>query len=588
MMATLQIHLLGTPRIEIAGREVRLPRRKGLALLAFLAVTGEVQRRDTLATLLWPESNQSMARGALRRELSSLRATLPGEWLLVDKEHVALDWDAGIWLDSAVFKTLLALPHEGAAPLIEQLVAAVDLYRGEFLAGFSLSGCPEFDDWQFFEADGYRQAFLRTLDDLVVAYRQQGNNERAIVYGRRRLAVDVLHEPAHRTLMELYALDGQQTAALRQYEECVRICAEEFGAQPEERTTALYEAIRTRRFPEVNVPDPSPSVQNLSQPEQATETGRSPSHNLPRMSSSFVGREVELSELLALLSRPDVRLLTCVAPGGMGKTRLVIEAARQSISRYTDGVWFLSLVGVNEGSQFLSALLQLFDVPMGQSEAREAILRFLRQRRLLLVLDNFEQLVDSAPFLADIVNATLAVDLLVTSRLRLNMREEWLFPLEGLATAVVPAETAQVLQSDALTLFTERARQIRPDFDLATERTHATYICQQVSGMPLGIELATTWLRAMNCAEIAVEIAQDIDFLSTTLRNMPEQHRSMRAVFARSWKLLTQPEQRALARLSAFQGGFTRQAAWAVTETGLPLLSALVDHSLLRHTDAGR
>ncbi|HRJ41641.1 MAG TPA: BTAD domain-containing putative transcriptional regulator, partial [Caldilineaceae bacterium] len=350
---------------------------------------------------------------------------------------------------------------------------------------------------------------------------------------------------------------------------------------------SLEEAIRLARVARDDRVTRRPGDTPTSPPHPVTP---SPGH-LPVPTTSFIGREGELSELSALLARPDVRLATVVAPGGMGKTRFAIEAARRLAGDFPDGVWFLSLVGVNEASQMLAALVQLLDAPMGAGGAKEAVQRFLARRRLLLVLDNFEQLVDSAEVLAEIVQGAPDVKVLVTSRVRLNLREEWAFPLTGLGMESVVTDDTVVLfvgPNEAIRLFAERARQMQPGFDAATEAEAVAAICRTVEGMPLGIELAASWLRAMKCGEIAAEIRRDVDFLSTPLRNVPEQHRSMRAVFERSWALLTPNEQRGLARLSVFQGGFTRAAAEAVAEVRLPLLSALVDHSLLRHGASGR
>ncbi|MBI3960425.1 MAG: tetratricopeptide repeat protein [Chloroflexi bacterium] len=570
---TLSLFLLGPPRVEINGEAINFPRQKSLALLVYLAVTGEQQRRDTLAALLWPESAD--ARGSLRRELSSLKSTLSdGEWLDADRESIALS--GNVWLDIDDF--LRAAQNDDPASLAQ----AADLYRGDFLSGFSLADAPDYDDWRFFQAEEYRRLLAGALEHLIAHHQNAGDPTAAILYARRHLALDNLHEPAHRTLMRLYALAGQQAAALRQYDECVRLLDEELGVLPEEETSALHEAIRTRRF----AADDRVTGRQGDTMTSSHHPFIPSSLHLPTLTTSFIGREMELSELIALLARPDVRLATVVAPGGMGKSRLAIEAARRLSGEYPDGVWFLSLVGVNEASQMLSALVQLLDAPMGQGDALAAILRFLAPRRLLLVLDNFEQLAAHATILVEIAQGVPGVKLLVTSRVRLNLREEWAFLLEGLGTESVGALLAA--PGEATRLFVERAQQVHPDFAPAVEATSIVAICRAVEGMPLGIELAASWLRAMTCGEIAAEIGRDVDFLSTPLRNVPEQHRSMRAVFERSWALLTPEEQRGLARLSVFQGSFTRQAAAAVANARLPLLSALVDHSLLRHSVSGR
>ncbi|MFW6070591.1 MAG: protein kinase domain-containing protein, partial [bacterium] len=251
----LHIYLFGAPRIERDGEPVSISRRKALALLAYLAVTGRPHSRDTLATLLWPDYDQSGARANLRRDLSRLKQSVGDELLLIDRSQVAIDHDAGWWLDVSAFSAGLeqAAEHRHEEqPLCdecaEQLANAVSLYTADFMAGFTLPDSPAFDDWQFFEAEGLRQELADALQQLVDWHVLKGTYEGGVEHARRWLALDPLHEAAHRRLMQLYAWAGQQAAALRQYEECVRLLDEELGVEPEEETTALYEQIKSRQL----------------------------------------------------------------------------------------------------------------------------------------------------------------------------------------------------------------------------------------------------------------------------------------------------------------------------------------------------
>jgi predicted ATPase len=219
------------------------------------------------------------------------------------------------------------------------------------------------------------------------------------------------------------------------------------------------------------------------------------------------------------------------------------------------------------------------------------LLNHLREKAILLVLDNFEHILDGATLLSEIALAAPQVKLLVTSRERLNLREEWVFELEGMTFPEPDVDqTSEVSKAtySAVQLFEQRARQARADFDLAAEYPAVVRICQLTSGMPLGLELAATWVKLMSCQEIAVELAQNLDFLAVSMRNVPERHRSLRAVFEHSWQLLSPEEQAVFRKLSVFRGGFTREAAEQVTGASLPLLSALADKSLLGWTVAGR
>lgn len=579
-MAELRIYLLGTPRIEIDNHELRLPRRKGLAILVYLAMTREAQRRDSLATLFWPESSQSGARSNLRGALFSLRNALQGDWLLMDGEHVSLDWNADIWVDALEYRASLHNQEHETVLALERVQAAVELYRDDFLTGFSLNDCPDFDDWQFFEADGFRQELLNSLDKLIENHRQQGNAENAISYAQRRLAMDVLDESAHRTLMELYALAGQQSAAFRQYKECIRIFEEEFGAPPEESTTALYEAIRTRRFmdePQEVVAQRSPATK--SSPQTVYQSPE-PQHNLPAQATAFIGREAETDAVLTMVRDANRRLITITGPGGIGKTRLGLTVAQAALADFPDGVWFVPLAHVESSDAIPAVILTTLSVKAEGADIRQALFSHLRNCSLLLVLDNFEHLLDGATFLADLLQHAPQLRLLVTSQERLNLLEESLFPLHGLTITHLNSDGTE--DGAALLLFEEAARRVSPAFSLNEEKSNVIAICEAVAGLPLAIELAASWVRALSCAEIVVELEKSPEILHSTLRNVPERHRSMRIVFERSWMLLTKTEQKALRKLSVFQGSFDRDSALAVAGTTPRLLVGLIDRSLLQ------
>ena len=250
-MSRMKLYLLGPPRVELDEILIEVKPRKALALLIYLACKGERQSRDALATLLWPDSDQRQARAALRRRLSELNSSLPGDWLLSDRETVGLKPVEGIWLDVSQFQEALAAcqthghpPNEACPDCLEPLTRAVSLYRNDFLSGFTLADCPEFDEWQFFQAEELRQQLASALERLINLYSHQGNPEAVLPHARRRLALDPMHEPAHQALMRLYVQAGQQAAALRQYDLCVQTLEDELGLPPSEETTALYEQVR--------------------------------------------------------------------------------------------------------------------------------------------------------------------------------------------------------------------------------------------------------------------------------------------------------------------------------------------------------
>lgn len=310
-------------------------------------------------------------------------------------------------------------------------------------------------------------------------------------------------------------------------------------------------------------------------------------HNLPVQPTPFVGREKDLAQVLALLDNPDCRLLTLVGPGGIGKTRLALQAAAEKVEDFTHGVYFVPLAALTGPEFIVSAVADALRFSFYSArDPWEQLFNYLREKKVLLVLDNFEHLVAGAGLVAELLQAAPGVKAMVTSREALRLRGEWVLPLEGLER---PAEEEEAVEHyEAVQLFLQGARRARPDFALSAEdRPAVVRICRLVEGLPLGIELASSWVRMLSCGEIVREIERGLDFLSSAWRDVPERHRSLRAVFDSSWTLLAEEERRALARLSVFRGGFRREAAKEVTGVSLPVLSSLLDKSLLRCT-AGR
>lgn len=326
----------------------------------------------------------------------------------------------------------------------------------------------------------------------------------------------------------------------------------------------------------------------------ALRTLSSHPHNLPPQPTPFVGRLGELKELLASLSQANCRLLTILGPGGIGKTRLAIQTAAEQIESFPHGVYFVPLAPLNAGEQIIPALAEALKFTFYQKEnPKQQIINYLREKSLLLVLDNFEHLTQHAQVVSEILTAAPRVKILVTSRERLNLREEYPYELGGLGVPG-PDQEPEIESASSVRLFLQSAERIRPDFELSPQdRPCVARICRLVDGIPLGIELAAGWLRALSCQEIANEIEINLDFLETNTRDLPERHRSLRAVFEYSWKLLNPAEQETLAAFSIFRGAFSRAAAEALVSPGqkiafLTSISSLVDKSLLKHSPNGK
>ena len=326
----------------------------------------------------------------------------------------------------------------------------------------------------------------------------------------------------------------------------------------------------------------------------ALRTLSSHPHNLPPQPTPFVGRLGERKELLASLSQPNCRLLTILGPGGIGKTRLAMQTAAEQIEAFPHGVYFVPLAPLNAGEQIIPALAEALKFTFYQKEnPKQQIINYLREKSLLLVLDNFEHLTQHAQIVSEILAAAPRIKILVTSRERLNLREEHPYELGGLGVPEAEQEP-EIESASSVRLFLQSAERIRPDFELSPQdRPCVARICRLVDGIPLGIELAAGWLRALSCQEIANEIEINLDFLETNTRDLPERHRSLRAVFEYSWKLLNPVEQETLAAFSIFRGAFSRAAAEALVAPDrkiafLASISSLVDKSLLKHNPNGK
>ncbi len=305
-------------------------------------------------------------------------------------------------------------------------------------------------------------------------------------------------------------------------------------------------------------------------------------HHLPQQFTSFVGREQELADINRRLQDPACRLLTLVGPGGIGKTRLAMRVTAVSAPHFPAGTYYINLQPVQTEEFLITAVADALEISLTGQDSPLAFIRdFLADRQILITLDNFEQLLDASPVLSELLIGT-RTKFLITSRETLNLQEEWLYPISGMNFPPQTTSPEDVTNFSAIQLFVDRAQRIRPDFDFNQDTASVTRICQVVEGMPLALELAAPWINFMRIDEIATEIERNLDFLATRLRNVPERHRSLQAVFAQTWDRLNEQEQAVFQRLAVFQGGFLRDAAATVAGASLPLLSSLLDKSLLR------
>jgi predicted ATPase/DNA-binding SARP family transcriptional activator len=585
-MVRLEISLLGPIRCTLDGEPAGgFGYDKVRALLFYLLVeNGGPHRREALAGLLWPEQDEAAARHSLSQALSTLRAALDDRsiespLILVTRDTIEINRAAAYDLDVDDFLTLIAACEEhthehpdDCSPCARRLKQAVERYRGAFLADFNLAGSEPFREWQLTTQEALQRRLTWALARLIAIHRRRNEPERAIGFARRWTDLDPLNEAAQRALIGALAESGDRSGALRQFEHCRTLLAAELDVAPEPETEALGR-----------------SITQAGATDKPRSTGRSRAYRPTAPVGTLIGREYELDQLARLLHDPTHRLITLAGPGGIGKTRLALGLAEQEARRFADGACLVPLVSLSSPAQLPHVIAGQLGVAFyGPEEPKDQLIAALRSSELLLILDNFEHLLEGAEFVSALLAAVPGLYVVATSRERLNLYGEQVFHLAALR--LPPAYVSdQLEQYSAVRLFVYRARQADPirTFN-ADDYRQIARICTLASGLPLAIELAAAWTPVLSCAEIAREIENNLDFLRTELRDIPERHRSMRAAFDHSWQLLDDRDRDVFARLTLFRGGIARAAAVAVAGADLPVLASLVAKSFITHDAAGR
>jgi DNA-binding SARP family transcriptional activator/predicted ATPase len=582
-LGELRLHLFGLPDIRLDGQPIILRRRSALALLAYLAATGRPHRREALATLLADEVGDDQASRLLCNAVYELRGAI-GDHLLATPTEVGLQPGRPRWLDVATFRTSLSTAL--ATGDLHGIRVALDVPQDEFLAGVTLREAPQFEAWLLQQREELLVLTVRGLQAVIDYHARYGLPDEGIVAARRLLALEPWREEVHRQLMVLLARAGQRSAALKQFQRCQQVLAQELATAPEAATVAL--AARLRAGP------------------------RAVPHNLPPPPLPFVGREAELGQLGQRLHDPACRLISLVGLGGSGKTCLALESVRRyadptgalDAHPFQDGVFLVPLAsapsdgtvptGVASASasaedaarRVLRAIAGVVGVGLDAAgDPLPPLASALRDRALLLILDGMEQLVDGAPVLWQLVRQAPRLKLVVTSRVRLRLLGEWELEVGGLS---VPDGPADLEWAGASVLFLQQARRAQPglfqdaqDTLGAAHREAIVRICRLAGGLPLPLVLAAAWTPVRSCAELAAELAAAGDVPEAPVRGLPVRQRRLRDILDAAWDALSAPEQAVLRWLPLFRGGFTREAARAVVGASPQHLLTLLDHLLV-------
>lgn len=568
----LEIRLLGKFEVSRDGKPVTITSRPAQSLFAYLILNaGTSNRREKLAGLMWPDSLEETARDNLRHALWRLRKVLEVAsstgFLHADDLTISFKESSDYWLDAAELEKL----SESASD--DELMTVLSEYQGELLPGF-------YDEWVLLEREHLNSIFEHHMARLMSLLQDEKRWLDILDWGERWIRLGQKPESAYRALMSAHAAKGDMSKVAATYERCVKSLSE-FGMEPSEQTHTLYENLKSGK-------EETPNVVHTSTKAVIKPTSSS---NIPLALTSFIGRERELNDISRLLSTS--RLLTLIGPGGIGKTRLAIQIANDSIKKFKDGVFWVDLVGLSDPNlmpQEIARSLKLREV--SNELFIEVLKAYLGSKNLLIVLDNCEHLIEaSAKNAEQLLAACPKLKILATSREGLGIFNETIWHVPPLPLPEIHGRLSlkELQEFASIQLFFERARALKSNFVLTEQNAMSVaQICQRLDGIPLAIELATARIKVLSVDEIASRLSDRFSVLTSGSRTALPRHQTLRATIDWSHDLLTEPERILFRRLSVFVNGFTLDAAEVVCCLGelkrsaiLDLLGRLVDKSFV-------
>ncbi len=609
-MSHLDIVLLGQLDISVDGISLtsRIP-KKAAALVAYLALNGRTHTRLALSNLLWGESSEDNARLSLRAALCALRRYL-GPFLAITRQTIGFNSDCDHSVDVLTFQRTVAgggsgVPEGAAmgAGSAKELRAAVDLYGGELMADWPVNGAPVFEEWLMIERQRLQEMALRALYALSASYARLGANDEAITMVRRLLSLEPWQEEAHRQLMELLVLRGRRTEALMQYKLCRRTLMLELGVEPTTETQRLYQdlVLAQRRG----------DGQSVHQSTAAL----GPRHNLPPQTMPMYGRQAETAQIKRLLLGAGGRLLTLVGAGGVGKTRLALAVAEDVREHFGDGVWYVPLAdvwperqpplgwggsselrarrsgrnrvgptGAGAGELLMAAIGRALGLgKSGRRDSAVQVLAHLQDKRVLLVLDGFEPLLNEPDALLELLAGTSQARMLVTCRRRLDLRGEQSVRIGRLeAPGPASSDRAAVAGFASVQAFGAWARRVWPEFELDSGNAPSVAeICRATDGVPLAIALAANMLDHLTVEQLVHVLRTDPGQVTARWPDAPARQRGLKVACQYSHLLLSTEERASLRSLARLEAVFTLVQAQEVAQVPAAQVRALVDWNLV-------
>jgi len=586
-MPHLHVQLLGVFRVRVDGQPIASPawrlRTAGLLVKALALAPDFRLHREQIMDILWPDTEPDTAAANLRYTLHTARRAFASSGVGIDgllvreRELLLLGPAELVQTDVALFESVVADAWRTGD--LAQFRHATALYGGDLL--------PEerYDDWIEERRTTLRTSYLALLSRLAALEESTGDSGASIATLQRVLTLEPLDESAHTSLMRVFARAGDRQRAIAQYQRLCTMLDEELATEPDLPVRELADAIEAGHFPATPAASPDTPVDSAILPGAAPAS----SNNLPNPLTQLIGRDQELAEVRQFLATH--RLVTLTGPGGVGKTRLAVEIGCESLEAFPDGVWMMSLASLRETDLVLPSIVWVLGLEesVGTSPV-DALAAWLAGRRLLLILDNMEHLLDAAPQVAELLWRCPVLRVLTTSRVRLRLRGEQIYPVPPLDLPPKDEpDPSEIAEFATVRLFAERAREVDPFFRLTHEiAPTVAAICRRLDGLPLAIELAAARVDEYSLDRLIILMERRLPVLTDGPRDLPNRQQTLWNTIAWSYDLLTKDEQQLFRCLAVFAGGWTPDASVAVAGSGLDVyggMERLIEHSLVRRTE---